>query len=178
MSADAVPPPDAVADPLSAMSEGRALARIAGETLPPGLAHLAHGAFGEALAKAVDYAQRSVSPRTEKAYADTWDIFRNWCAGHGAPYRFCVADIAGDELQIEPLQVEARTVGSRQRTHRKPFGNEFSGDGGSNQSCCPGDQSFCAAVHGVPCECGRESSIFTSKQPCEFHGKIKLRHSQ
>jgi integrase len=86
MTADAAPPSDVVADTLLAMSEGRAVARIAGETLPPGLAHLAHGAFGAALAKAVDYAQRSVSPRTEKAYSDNWDIFRNWCAGHSVPY--------------------------------------------------------------------------------------------
>ena len=98
-------------------------------------------------------------------------------ASHGAPYRFCVADIAGDELQIEPVQVETRTVGSGQRAYREPFGNEFSRHGGPDQSRRPGDQSFCAAVHDFPCECGCESSIFTSKQPCKFHGKIELRHS-
>lgn len=60
--------------------------RIAGEALPPELAHLADGPFGEALGKAVDFAQRSVSPRTEKLYTDDWATFRSWCAGHSAPY--------------------------------------------------------------------------------------------
>ena len=63
----------------------RRLARIAGEALPPSLAHLADGPLGEALTKAVGYAQRSVSPTTEKIYQDDWVAFRAWCAGHGAP---------------------------------------------------------------------------------------------
>jgi integrase len=62
------------------------LARIAGETLPPELAHLAAGVFGEALAKAVDYAQTALAPATEKIYADDWAAFRAWCGEHHAPY--------------------------------------------------------------------------------------------
>ena len=62
------------------------LARIAGEALPPELAYLAQGAFGAALEQAVDYAKRSVSPRTEKSYQDYWTAFQTWCVGHGAPY--------------------------------------------------------------------------------------------
>ena len=59
--------------------------KIAGEALPPALAHLADGPFGAALGKAVEYARRALSPTTEKIYADDWDAFRGWCAGHGAP---------------------------------------------------------------------------------------------
>jgi hypothetical protein len=50
------------------------------------LAHLATGALGDALAKAVTYAQRSVSPTTEKIYTDDWNAFRSWCLDHRAPY--------------------------------------------------------------------------------------------
>ena len=39
--------------------------RIAGAALPPDLAHLADGAFADALGKAVDYAHRALSPATE-----------------------------------------------------------------------------------------------------------------
>ena len=60
--------------------------RIAGEALPPELSHLADGAFGEALGRAIDYAQVSVSPRTAKQYAADWHAFRTWCGGHGAPH--------------------------------------------------------------------------------------------
>jgi hypothetical protein len=57
----------------------RRVMRIAGEALPPELAHLATGALGDALAKAVNYSQRSVSPTTEKIYSNDWNAFRNWC---------------------------------------------------------------------------------------------------
>jgi len=60
--------------------------RLAGEVLPPELAHLADGAFGAALRQAVDYAQHSIAPSTAKIYADDWAAFRVWCVGHGAPY--------------------------------------------------------------------------------------------
>ena len=60
--------------------------RIAGEALPPELAHLADGAFGEALGKAIDYAHVSVSPRTARQYEADWNTFRAWCSGHGAPH--------------------------------------------------------------------------------------------
>ncbi len=59
--------------------------RIAGEALPPALAHLAEGPLGQAIARAVDYARASVSPTTEKIYADDWTAFRLWCVEHGAP---------------------------------------------------------------------------------------------
>ena len=62
------------------------LIRIAGEALPPELAHLAEGSLAEALGKAVDYARHSISPTTEKIYADDWAAFSTWCAGHRAPY--------------------------------------------------------------------------------------------
>jgi integrase len=64
----------------------RRVMRFAGEALPPELAHLATGALGDALAKAVNYSQRSVSPTTEKIYADDWNAFRDWCLDHRAPY--------------------------------------------------------------------------------------------
>lgn len=60
--------------------------RIAGEALPPELAHLVDGAFGKALGRAIDFAQVSVSPRTAKQYEADWTTFRVWCGGHGAPY--------------------------------------------------------------------------------------------
>ena len=84
-----VPAPEggsAVSSPKLTSAAAQRVRRIAGEALPPELAHLASGAFGEALTKAVDFAQRSISPRTEKLYGDDWAVFRNWCAGHGVPY--------------------------------------------------------------------------------------------
>lgn len=60
--------------------------RIAGEALPPSLAHLAEGPLAEALMKAVAYAQRSVAPATEKTYLNDWVTFRTWCTDRGAPY--------------------------------------------------------------------------------------------
>ena len=60
--------------------------RIAGEALPPELAHLAEGAFGDALGKAIDFAQASVSPRTARQYAADWHAFQTWCRSHDAPY--------------------------------------------------------------------------------------------
>ncbi|MBW4023839.1 MAG: tyrosine-type recombinase/integrase [Proteobacteria bacterium] len=60
--------------------------RTAADALPPDLAHLAEGPFAEALATAIDFAQRSVSPATEKIYGDDWTAFRVWCLEHGAPY--------------------------------------------------------------------------------------------
>src|SRR4051794_37677618 len=61
------------------------MVRLAGAALPPELAHLAGGALGEALTQAIAYAQRSVSPATEKIYHDDWRAFRAWCQAHGAP---------------------------------------------------------------------------------------------
>ena len=61
------------------------MVRIAGEALPPELAHLAEGPMAEALAKAVDFAQASVAPRTEKLYGSTWAAFCSWCDAHRAP---------------------------------------------------------------------------------------------
>ena len=52
--------------------------RIAGEALPPELSHLVDGAFGEALGRAIDYAQVSVSPRTAQQYEADWNTFRLW----------------------------------------------------------------------------------------------------
>src|ERR1700761_1196986 len=86
MPADVVPPEDRTDGPASAVGTSRAVSRIAGEALSPDLAHLAEGAFGEALAQAVEFAKRSVSPATEKIYADDWDAFRAWCLAHRAPY--------------------------------------------------------------------------------------------
>ena len=62
------------------------LIRIAGEALPPELAHLAEGSLAEALGKAVDYARHAISPTTEKIYGDDWAAFSTWCAGHRAPH--------------------------------------------------------------------------------------------
>ena len=59
--------------------------RLAGEALPAALAHLANGPLADALTKAIAYAQRSVSPATEKIYHDDWRAFRAWCQAHGAP---------------------------------------------------------------------------------------------
>ena len=68
------------------MTQTELATRIAGETLPPELAHLAEGPMADALSKAVAYAQRGLSPTTEKTYADDWAAFRAWCLGHRAPY--------------------------------------------------------------------------------------------
>lgn len=91
MAADANPPivvapPGTVTTAASTSAMAVRLARIAGEALPPELAYLAEGVFGKALAKAVEYAQHSVSPTTEKIYADDWGTFRAWCIEHRAPY--------------------------------------------------------------------------------------------
>ena len=54
MTVDWVAPGVATDSPTAAPSiTKQSVARIAGEALPPALAHLADGAFGEALAKAV-----------------------------------------------------------------------------------------------------------------------------
>jgi integrase len=55
------------------------------EALPPELAHLAQGLMAEAIVKAVEFAQHSVSETTEKIYADDWNAFRAWCAERKAP---------------------------------------------------------------------------------------------
>lgn len=49
-------PHDPAEGPAPAAAPSRAVSRIAGEALPPELVHLAEGAFGEALTKAVEYA--------------------------------------------------------------------------------------------------------------------------
>src|SRR5579859_5697844 len=58
---------------------------LGGSALPPELAHLATGALGDALTKAIDYAQRALAPATEKIYTDDWRAFRAWCETHAAP---------------------------------------------------------------------------------------------
>jgi len=69
-----------------AETAARRLVRIAGEALPPELAHLAEGPMAEALQKAVEFARRSVSPNTEKIYADDWEAFCDWCRSKNAPH--------------------------------------------------------------------------------------------
>ena len=85
MSADS--PPSALPATATSTEDSRpsATRRIAGEALPPELSHLVDGAFGAALGRAIDYAQRSVSPRTARQYAADWHAFRAWCGGHRAP---------------------------------------------------------------------------------------------
>ena len=61
------------------------LTRIAAEALPPDLAHLAAGPMAAALARAVDFAQSAIAPRTEASYAATWRQFCDWCERHHAP---------------------------------------------------------------------------------------------
>jgi hypothetical protein len=70
------------------------LIRIAGEALPPELAHLAEGSLAEALGKAVDYARHSISPTTEKIYADDWAVNRRpkrtpYRRAIGTPFQRC-----------------------------------------------------------------------------------------
>jgi hypothetical protein len=104
------------------------LIRIAGEALPPDLAHLAAGPMATARAKAVDFAQASVSSRTERIYADTWAAFRDWCDAHKAPargrraYRLHRRSIGittggglGGEDVIAGLEVGVRRTGARAR---------------------------------------------------------------
>ena len=38
--------------------------------------------------------------------------------GHGAAHRRCIAHVAGGELQIESIEMKARTAGAHQRSHR------------------------------------------------------------
>lgn len=83
---DALPPALPGAAPTTAASGPVAARRIAGEALPPELAHLVDGAFGDALGKAIDFAQESVSPRTAKQYEADWNAFRTWCGSHRAPH--------------------------------------------------------------------------------------------
>jgi hypothetical protein len=46
---------------------------------------LAAGVFGEALAKAVDYAQTALAPATEKIYADDWAPFASGASNTTPP---------------------------------------------------------------------------------------------
>jgi len=83
-----MPPDDpaAAANTLPSASRPAARAlRLAGEALPPELAHLATGALGDALTKAIDYAQHALAPTTEKIYTDDWRAFRAWCDTNRAP---------------------------------------------------------------------------------------------
>jgi len=75
-----------IVPPKPAETAARRLVRIAGEALPPELAHLAEGPMADALAKAVSFARRSVSPTTEKIYTEDWDAFRAWCQAKNAPH--------------------------------------------------------------------------------------------
>jgi integrase len=61
------------------------LVRIATETLPPELAHLAAGPLAESLGKAVDFARDSLSERTQKTYLENWTAFQSWCDANKAP---------------------------------------------------------------------------------------------
>jgi integrase len=72
-------------DPPAAGRAAERLVRIAAEALPPELAHLATGVMAASIAKAVGYAQSTLSETTEKIYADDWAAFAAWCAAHGAP---------------------------------------------------------------------------------------------
>ena len=83
-----MPPDDPAARPDAARGAGvpaTPTVRLVGEALPAALAHLADGALGDALSKAIEYAQHSVSPATEKIYADDWGAFRAWCLDASAP---------------------------------------------------------------------------------------------
>jgi len=75
-----------IVPPKPAETAARRLVRIAGEALPLELAHLAEGPMAEALQKAVAFARRSVSPTTEKIYADDWEAFCAWCRSKDAPH--------------------------------------------------------------------------------------------
>lgn len=48
----------------------RWITELALEALPPELAHLAEGLIAEAIVKAVEFAQHTVSETTDKIYAD------------------------------------------------------------------------------------------------------------
>ena len=61
------------------------LDRLTREALPLDLQHLADGPMAAALGEAITYAQNTVSPATEKTYADDWSAFQGWCREHGAP---------------------------------------------------------------------------------------------
>jgi integrase len=74
----------AAVDPRQRAAADR-LIRIAGEALPAELAHLARGPMAAALARAVDFAQASVAPRTQQLYAATWQAFGDWCDRHKTP---------------------------------------------------------------------------------------------
>ena len=83
-----MPPDDQTARPESAPPDSvpaTRTVRLAGAALPPALAHLAEGALGDALTKAIAFAQRSESPATEKIYDDDWRAFRTWCQGARRP---------------------------------------------------------------------------------------------
>jgi integrase len=83
-----MPPDDPTARPDAARGAGvpaTPTVPLVGAALPAALAHLADGALGDALSKAIAFAQRSVSPATEKIYDDDWRAFRAWCQAHGAP---------------------------------------------------------------------------------------------
>ena len=82
-----MPPDDQTARPERAPPDSvpaTRTVRLAGAALPSALAHLAEGALGDALTKAIAFAQRSVSPATEKIYDDDWRAFRTWCHAHDA----------------------------------------------------------------------------------------------
>ncbi len=78
-------PRDAADGSTSAAVPSRTVARIAGEALPPELAYLAEGVFGEALAQAVEYASIRSRRRRKKSMPMTGGL-RAWCVEHRAPY--------------------------------------------------------------------------------------------
>jgi hypothetical protein len=92
-------------------AQAERLIRIAGEALPSELAHLAAGPMAAALAKAVDFAQSAVGPRTEKIYADTWTTFRSWCDAHDAPGGGGLALPAAPAIVAAYLPARQETLG-------------------------------------------------------------------
>jgi hypothetical protein len=70
-------------------------------------------------------------------------------AVHRPPHRVRVAQIAGDELQIEPIEMKAGTGRAHQRTYREAgLEQNFchrradKAAGSGNQDCCGGAHAF------------------------------------
>jgi hypothetical protein len=51
---------------------------------------------------------------------------------HGAAHGGGVANVTGNELQIEPAKMKARTAGPDQRPHRESFSKKLSSHGGAD----------------------------------------------
>ena len=96
-------------------------------------------------------------------------------AAHCPLHRVYVAEIAGDELQIEPVEVKAGTGLPHQRAHRETGLEQSSRHRRSDKAAGSGDQDCCRGAHAFSlsdCTCISESSILTMQWACSSAAQV------